>query len=282
MYKEGLNFSQLTGLKGLCGIYRLSVEEHSYIGSSKNLYARLSEHRGDLGSGKHSNTFLQKVVSKYGLEAVIVDIIELCSREERTQREAYWIKELHSDMNFKDPITCELSEESKKKLSQSLKMAYDSGNRTHYFSSATIECYDYFGDYITTFSTKEEAAEACNITVQDVRNCLGAYKHGTKPNGSSIGKAVHGYRFRYSCSRIPPRKFAVNPGKVGAYFNFYYEDENGNKELAFTNVKDCWKFFTEHCRDGKITIIPILKSRESWELQNQCLDNHNGSASEME
>lgn len=280
MYKEGLNFSQLEGLQKLCGIYRLSIAEHSYIGSSKNLYSRLYEHRHDLIKKEHSNSFLQNVVDKYGLEAVTIDIIELCPKEVRTQREKYWIDFFHSDMNLQDPVTFKLSEESKKKISANLKKAYDIGTRVHYFSNSTIECYDYFGDFITTFSTKEEAATACNITVRDVANCLSAYKHGTKSNGSSIGKAVNGYRFRYSISRVPPMKFAIKPKRVGAYFNFYYEDETGNKEIAFTNVRECWEFFTKHCKDKKITIIPILKSRESWDLRCKT-ENHNGSTSEM-
>ena len=166
-------------------------------------------------------------------------------------------------------------------LSESLKKAYENGTRTHYFSNATIECYDYFGDYITTFSTKEEAAEFCGITTKDVMECAGAYKHGTKSNGTSIGKAVNGYRFRFSCSRVPPRKFGIKPKRVGQIIRFYYEDENGNRKVAFSSVKDCWKFFTDHCRDDKITIIPILKSRESWELR-QPTDNHNGSTLETE
>lgn len=281
MYKKGLNFSQLNGLQKLCGIYRLSVEEHSYIGSSKNLYARLAEHRTDLRKGRHANSFLQNVVNKYGLEAVIVDIIEICEPSKRITREAYWIRKLKSDMNFKDPITCELSEESKRKLSESLKNAYENGTRTHYFANAKIECYDYFGDYITTFDTKEEAAKACGISTKQVIDCASAYKHGTKNNGSSIGKAVNGYRFRFSCSKVEPRKFGIKPKRVGQIMRFYYIDKDGERKVAFSSVKDCWKFFTEHCRDDKITIIPILKSRESWELR-QSTEDHNGSASETE
>ncbi len=281
MYKEGLNFSQLQGLQKLCGIYRLSVAEHSYIGSSKNLYARLAEHRTDLRLKRHSNSFLQKVVNKYGLEAVVIDIIELCEKNIRTQREAYWIKELKSDMNLQDPVSHELSEESKKKLSESIHKGIEMGRYVKYFQTSTIECYDYFGDYITTYSSTEEAADSCGITVKDVKACLGAYKHGTRANGSSLGKAVNGYRFRYSCSRVEPRKFAVCPRMVGSIFRFYYEDENGKREVAFSNVRECWDFFTKHCKDKKITIIPVLKSRESWELR-QKTDNHNGSAPEME
>lgn len=281
MHIEGLNFSQLSGLQKLCGIYRLSVGEHSYIGSSKNLYARLREHRCDLLNGNHTNEFLQKCVNKYGLESVVIDIVELCDIENRIEREAFWIKELHSDMNFKDPVTCELSEESKKKLSETLKRCYDSGTRKHYFSSSTIDCYDYFGEYITTYSSKEEAASACNISVQQVTECLRGYRKNSEHTGEPKGKAVNGYRFRYTNSRIPQLQFNIHPRMVGSYFNFYYIDENGNKELAFTNLKDCWEFIAEHCRDEKITILPVLKSRESWELRQQAED-HNGSASETE
>ena len=281
MYKEGLNFSQIHCLKKQCGIYRLSVGEHSYIGSSKNLYSRLNEHRTDLRNNRHNNPFLQKVVNKYGLESLTIDIIELCEKDVRIQREAYWIKKLKSDMNLKDPVTCTLSESSKKKLSESIRKGIEMGRYVKYFQTSTIECYDYFGDYITTYSTKEEAAAACNITVKDVNACLGAYKHGTKTNGTSTGKAVNGYRFRYSCSNVPVRKFAVNPTRVGQIIRFYYEDESGKREVAFSSIRECWDFFTAHCRDEKITIIPVLKSRESWDLRQKS-DNHNGSAPEME
>ena len=281
MYKEGLNFSQIHCFKKQCGIYRLSVGEHSYIGSSKNLYSRLYEHRRDLLNNEHTNPFLQKVVNKYGVESIVIDIVELCDKDTRIQREAYWIKELKSDMNLKDPVTCELSESSRKKLSESVRKGLELGRYVKCFQTSTIECYDYFGEYITTYSTKEEAAIACDISVKDVDRCLGAYKHGTKPNGTSIGRVANGYRFRYSCSNIPVQKFAQNPKKIGTIFRFYYEDENGNRELAFTSIRDCWQFFTEHCRDEKITIVPVLKSRESWDLR-QKPDNHNGSAPEME
>ena len=284
MYKEGLNFNQISSLENkLCGIYRLSIKEHSYIGSSKNLRARLSEHRVDLKYNQHINSFLQNNVNKHGLDSVVIDIIELCEPCDRIARESFWIEELKSDMNFQNPIDKTLSELSRKKISQSLKKVYDSGERVHYFAKSKIECYDYFGEYITTYNTKEEAAKACGLTVKDVTECLRAYKHGTKSNGSSIGKSVHGYRFRYSDSKIPILKFHIHPKRVGQIINFYYKSDNGDMKHAFSSVKDCWEFFTEHCRDKEITIIPVLKSRESWDLrQEKETDNHNGSVSEME
>lgn len=279
MYKENLNFSQIKGLKNLCGIYRLSIKKHSYIGSSKNLFTRLSEHRADLTKNRHSNTFLQKAVNKYGIDSVVIDIIEICEPDKRVAKEAYWIKELKTDMNLKDPVTSQLSESSRKKLSASIRKGISEGKYKKWFQNSTIDCYDYFGNYITTFSTKEEAAKACGITKKQVTECIGAYKHGVKPNGISRGKAVNGYRFRFSDSKIEPITFPIHPRMIGAYFTFYYEDETGKREVAFTSVKSCWEFFSKHYMDKKITIIPILKSREAWELRCNA-DNHNGSASE--
>ena len=265
---ENLSFFELgyKKLKGKSGIYKLSVAEHVYIGSSKSLYSILREHGRDLLNNAHSNEFLQRVCNKYKIENIRIDIIEFCPPEKRLEREKYWIDELKADMNMQDPVDHTLSVASRKKLSKSVRAGLAAGKYKTMYDYAKVECYDYFGDYITTYDTKEEAAKACGIGVKDVIRCLGAYKHGTKDSGKSIGKAINGYRFRYSCSRIPPMKFSIRPLEVGRYFNFYYTDENGNKQKAFSCVKECWDFFTKHCRDKQIVITPVLKSRESGNL----------------
>lgn len=268
---ENFRFDELSSkaLGGKSGVYKLSVNKHIYIGSSKSLYSRLREHKIDLLNNNHSNAFLQRVCNKYGIENIQIDILEFCPPELRTIREKYWIDELQADMNLQDPVSHALSEESKKKLSKSVRKGLKEGKYKKIYDFAKIECYDYFGDYITSYDSKEEAAEACGLTIKDINNCLGAYKHGTKASGKSIGKAIHGYRFRYSCSRIPPMKFNIRPLEVGRYFNFYYTDENGKHKKAFSCVKDCWDFFTKHCRDKQIIITPILKSRESRNLSSE-------------
>ena len=50
MEKENLRFYTLSSkeLNNKSGIYKFSAGGHIYIGSSKNLYARLAEHRADL------------------------------------------------------------------------------------------------------------------------------------------------------------------------------------------------------------------------------------------
>lgn len=271
MVIENFSFFELrhNDINKKSGIYKLSVNKHIYIGSSKNLYARLREHGNDLANNCHTNEFLQRVCNKYGIENIRIDILEFCSPETRLEREKFWIDELKADMNMQDPVDHTLSEASRQKLSKSVRAGLKAGKYKKIYEFAKIECYDYFGDYITTYDSKEEAAKACGLRVEDVNNCLGAYKHGTKSSGKSIGKAVKGYRFRYSCSRIPPMKFSIRPLEVGRYFNFYYTDENGKKQKAFSCVKECWDFFTKHCRDKQIIITPVLKSRESGNISEE-------------
>ena len=88
---ENLNFYTISSkeLSKKSGIYKLSGGGHIYIGSSKNLYARLAEHRTDLSYKRHSNSFLQRVCDKEGIENMRVDIIEYCAPEDPLIREKY-------------------------------------------------------------------------------------------------------------------------------------------------------------------------------------------------
>ena len=91
MQIENLSFYTLSSkeLSKKSGVYKLSVGGHIYIGSSKNLYSRLTEHRHDLETNNHSNDFLQKAVNKYGINNVKVDIVEYCDPKDRIIREKY-------------------------------------------------------------------------------------------------------------------------------------------------------------------------------------------------
>ena len=274
---QNLTFNTLSSKQlGHCsGVYKISLNEHVYIGSSKNLYSRLYEHRTDLFYRRHSNEFLQKVCNKYGIENFVIDIIEFCEPDIRIQREKYWIDFYKSDMNLQDPISHTLSESSKQKLSKSVQKGLKEGKYKKKYDFATIECYDYFGNFIREFSSKEEAATGCNISTKDVQTCLSGYKKGT---------SVKGYRFRYSCSKVPIQSFDnIRPHEVGRYFDFYYIDENGNQVKAFSSVKDCWTFFTQHCKDKQIIIQPKLKSRESGNTRTDDAEgNPNPSILEIE
>lgn len=278
MQIENLSFYTLSSkeLSKKSGIYKLSAGGHVYVGSSKNLYSRLTEHRHDLETNQHKNSFLTNVVNKHGINNVRIDIIEYCAPEDRIVREKFWIDELKADMNLQDPISHELSEQSKQKLSQSVRAGLAAGKYKTKYDFCKVECYDYWGNYITTFDNKEDAAKKLNVDVQAIMHAAGGYKKGVclRANG--------GCRLRYSDSTVPVQTFEGNPQYIGKYYDFYYIDENGNEQFAFSSVKDCWKFFGTHAKLSEIKIIPKLKFQlcESGNVQN--MDNPNPSTSEME
>lgn len=256
------------------GIYKLSCGGHLYIGSSKSLYSRLNEHKADLLNNRHSNDFLQKVSNKYGIENIKVEIIEFCDPKDRINREKYWIDYYKSDMNLQDPITNELSDYSKNKLSNSIKQGRLVGKYKTRFDLCEVEQYNYFGEFMCKYKNKEEAAKRLNIPKKIVQKIACGYKKGV---------CWMGIRLRYSNSNVPVQEFKINPQYIGRYFDFYYIDENKKEQFAFSNVKDAWKFLGTHIKLNRpIMLIPKLKLRESGDLlTDNAEDNPNLSSIEM-
>lgn len=255
------------------GIYKLSAGGHIYIGSSKNLYDRLREHRSDLRNQIHSNNFLQKVYNKY-TDEFDVEIIEFCEPEIRRDREKYWIKELNADMNLSDPVTLTpLTEDALHNLQTS--MANATTKRIHkLYNMTAVECYDYFGDYICTYNNMDEAAEDLGVDRIQIQKAARGYKKGV---------VVRGKRFRYINSKVPIQKFDINPQFLGRYFDFNYIDDNGEEKFAFDSVKNVYAFFAEQARQKKekIVIIPRLRKYcEAWNAPKS--GNHIPSSSESE
>ena len=252
MEKENLRFYTLSSkeLNNKSGIYKFSAGGHIYIGSSKNLYARLAEHRTDLKENRHSNNFLQKVYNKYGIENIQIDIVEFCDPDDRINRESFWIKELNADMNLQDPVSHKLSESSKQKLSKSIKKGLSEGKYKTKYDYCDIEAYDHFGNYIKTFKSRNELSKEYGFTNKEIQELASGYKKGSSKNG---------IRLRYSISDVPVQSFEINPNFIGNHYVFFYINESGEEEFAFSSVKNCWKFFGEHANLKEIKIIPKLR-----------------------
>jgi len=273
---ENLSFYTLSSknLSKKSGIYKLSAGGHIYIGSSKNLYSRLTEHRHDLESNKHSNEFLQRVCDKYGINNIKIDIVEFCKPEDRIVREKFWIDELNADLNFKDPVTSELSEYSKQKLSNSIKKGLKEGKYKKPEESSKIECYDVLGNFLALYENLEEASKATGMSIKDIRDCAGNYKKG---------RIRHGKRFRYAISKVPVQTFHFNEKFVGRYFSFNFIDDDGIEKFAFNDCRDVWKFFGKLINEknpDKIILIPKIKNLVN--LGNPRTGNHNPSVQEIE
>jgi group I intron endonuclease len=81
------------------GIYKITILNNIYIGSSSNLARRLWEHEWRLKSNKHNNNHLQNVYNKYNIENFITEILEYCELEVLLKREQYYIDLLKPNLN---------------------------------------------------------------------------------------------------------------------------------------------------------------------------------------
>ena len=74
-------------LNGKCGIYQIInlVNGKRYIGSSKDLYYRLSKHIWDLNRNSHVNNHLQNSWSKYGKDSFEVTILDTITETTKEQ-----------------------------------------------------------------------------------------------------------------------------------------------------------------------------------------------------
>lgn len=111
------------------GIYQIrnTINGKIYVGSSVNLRKRKNGHLSTLRRGIHSSTHLQRAFNKYGEEAFVFEVLELCDVNELEDRETFWIKEKNAnnhDYGYNSRIYVESnlgfrhSEESKRKISE--------------------------------------------------------------------------------------------------------------------------------------------------------------------
>lgn len=84
--------------KGNCGVYEILNTKNGkrYIGSSKELEKRFSQHRASLRNNNHKNNHLQRAFNKYGEENFNFSIIVYCDKSRRIDYEQYWINRLNA------------------------------------------------------------------------------------------------------------------------------------------------------------------------------------------
>jgi len=85
------------------GIYRIRniINQHVYIGSSWDVNSRHAEHFRDLRAGHHPNKHLQSAWNKYGGEAFVFELVELCTLECLIEREQHHIDTCKPEYNIK-------------------------------------------------------------------------------------------------------------------------------------------------------------------------------------
>jgi len=170
------------------GVYCIENTKNGkiYIGSSKNMYQRLHVHRVYLNNKTHQNIKLQNSWSKHTENNFICYSLEHCNIENLTLREQYWIDTLKPWYNITlNVIRNNISEESRKKISETLKKGYKDGT-IKLTRVRPVKVFDIDGNYIQTFSLVKECSENLNISESSIHRVL-----------SGIYKQCKGYQFQY-------------------------------------------------------------------------------------
>lgn len=83
--------------KKICGVYKIinQVNKKIYIGSSKDIYKRWTQHIDKLNKGEHENKHLQNAWNKYGSDNFEFEIVEECSSGAQFEREQYYLNTLN-------------------------------------------------------------------------------------------------------------------------------------------------------------------------------------------
>lgn len=173
---------KLIGYKAKQGIYLFTIDSHTYIGSSIDLYKRLLAHRANLKSGKHHNSFMLNCWKKY--KKCEVEILEVCNvdKKELLQREKEWIDILKPDLNLEtDPTTQQNCKTTSKKVYQ----------------------YDLDGNFIQEHESASNAERFFN-------------KSNTKVSQCAMNKRKSAYGYLWSYSKIDKLVYKNNSSKAKA------------------------------------------------------------------
>lgn len=165
----------------LSGVYCITntITNKKYIGSSKNIYSRVKLHLSHLRKNKHHSPYLQNTFNKYGEDSFVTTIIEICENNVKTLRklEKTKIDELKPEFNvMQNPVTWEITKESKLKISETLKRKYKSGEIKPYYNydkATALDLYNFKEELIGTYpSISQLQKNVIELSKASIKNNL--------------------------------------------------------------------------------------------------------------
>lgn len=216
-------------LKNKKGIYKLSINNHIYIGSSNNLGQRLKKHIMTLSYGYHDNQYLQRCFNKYGSSALKWEIVEIVdietTREDLLKLEKHYIEIYNADLNLKKDPTTEYN-----------------------CITTSIKVYQFnlFGDLLKEWPSMSEAARFYNISPSNIRTCATNRKRQRTSSGFLWG---------------------FNPVYDGDLYILYVYDLNGNLLSRHSSTVEIYEtYFSEQPRKDTLSVIKTKINKSPYKF----------------
>lgn len=153
-------------------VYKITINNKIYIGSTKNAYVRERQHYSSLIKNKHYNVIMQRTYNKYKNFNFEV----LCYLENQEIKtilfiEKYFINLYKPILNItKDPYSP--SEADRKRISEKIKLAYAEKRLINpwHKKGRNVNIYDIFGKILYENVSTENAVELIKISNRSVIN----------------------------------------------------------------------------------------------------------------
>ena len=216
------------------GIYLISIAGHMYVGSAKDFYNRIQQHRKSLRKSKDENKKFISVFNKYGEFNTYWRILEECPESELLVREKFWIQLLDSDLNInKDPTI------------RPTTIIY---NQKH--CSIPVYQYDFDGNFINEFESVSEASRQTGINMRSI----GLASH----NYSGIYKSAGGYQWAYTKqAKIAPY---TNNSAFAKIKEVYLFNILTGEEKLFNSIADACRYIDPNYLNNFASLCAIISA----------------------
>lgn len=272
---QSYNFDNVVEMpNNISGIYCLMnvLNNHKYIGSSKNIRHRIQQHYYNLKKNIHHSRHLQNAYNKYGKDKFVVLILETC---EPIRDTLIFIEQKYLDLNpeyniaklASCPAQLVQSEETKKKRADKLRGQKRSQEIRQKFSKLNlnkigkpVDQYSLDGDYIQTFVSTAQASRyfgdynTRGITIQEC--CKGKNKQS------------YGYQWRWHVD---------NPKNIGRYVSHSMDmieksrrkicklDLDGNLITIYDSISDAARdLHAKNITAACSNIVQCAKGNKRW------------------
>lgn len=231
-----------TEFKKRSGVYIIYVSTHTYIGSAKDFYNRIQEHRKCLRRGKKENQKFLNAYKKYGDSETCWDILEECDINNLLVREEWWISKLKSDLNINKyptqiPTNCN----------------FNKTNR----NSKSVYQYDLNGNFIKEYPSVQEAE-------RQNPGFVGGTISTVARKANSYNKSAYGFQWSYKkYNKLPQYK---NNSKYAKIIPVYIFDIITGIEKKFDCIADAARtlFPNESNFDSVCAIISCSTKQPSF------------------